>query len=56
MLSNALDNPNKKWYAFGNIVLNLNNVNKNWAQGQHFEISFWDLSNPGSEFVSLVNF
>ena len=33
------------------------NVNKKWAPGlKRLEISFWDLNNPGSEFVSLVNF
>ena len=54
MLSKDLNNLNKKLYAFGNIVLK--NEKKKWAPDQYFDISFWNLNNPGSEFVSLVNF
>ena len=36
MLSNALDNPNKKWYAFGNIVLKFKQCKQKLGPGLAF--------------------
>ena len=36
MLSNALDNPNKEWYAFGNIVLKFKQCKQKLGPGLAF--------------------